>query len=822
MRSPRVFLTWTVHQRSCSDVVAKVGIWLSIALLVALSFLWPEFLMRSEALAGQSAALHPEDIIDIMTVSGGGLTVAFSKRTDHSQMPGYVSVKVSGPAGTAALYPRRQLFAIEFDDGVRSSSEDCTPDRTNILFHNTTSIAFLLICELLGASLHVEWSCHLQSARVARVSIQIFAPNLSRTVRVIDMLTVGREVVEDDNAHIPGTVQGLPIVFRRQLVFFGIEHPMSVVMLNASMGVVSMPLYGQQFGQEPMRVTAAFGAYRSAQLRRDFQEYIEESRAVAWRQWLHFNSWYTLKRPDPFEITTLRSGEDMNVTNVIQVARVYSDQLARSPHHLGFRGVLLDDGWDDCRRLWKMHDGFPENLQQVTRGLEAMGLGGLGVWLSPWGGYGFPRELRLEYGYKEGLETNSRGFSLAGPKYSGRFFDICASFIRDHGVSFFKFDGIAGGQVTSGAPSEFAADVLGLLRLVQRLRSVRPDLFISLTVGTWPSPYFLHFADAVWRGAHDTARWGAGRGKHQWITYRDMIVHELVSLRSPLYPLSSLMLHGVVMGDSDPWCRNVSLEPGLPAHLGLWDFSCEVWSFFATGANIRRITTRALPYAAADERGHVGRRPRRGLLGHLSRGRAAGLALGRREPAAGARLRVRGFRHGHQPGCRDAAQPTAVPQSFALSSAQHLEAGHAASGRGAAAAAAAPLRCEGRLVWGAPNPEFTGGRRPGLCGPRRRPRRGVTGTWRSPRCRWPCTRSPVTRRPAWADACPWAGLPSWEGKRTSTPTCPPSHSASCPNRARQGSQLCRATQDGPNCWLGARARGGYSTGVGQPWLTFIG
>lgn len=58
-----------------------------------------------------------------------------------------------------------------------------------------------------------------------------------------------------------------------------------------------MPLYSQQLDAGPLHITAAFGAFRTGQLRRDFHAYIEASRAVPWRQWLHYNSWYQLRRP---------------------------------------------------------------------------------------------------------------------------------------------------------------------------------------------------------------------------------------------------------------------------------------------------------------------------------------------------------------------------------------------------------------------------------------------------------------------------------------------------------------------------------------------
>ena len=109
-----------------------------------------------------------------------------------------------------------------------------------------------------------------------------------------------------------------------------------------------------------------------------------------------------------------------------------------------------------------------------------------GVWLSPWGGYAYARGQRMIYGHKNGFETNKNGFSLAGPKYFKRFLETCSEFVSRHGARFFKFDGIAGGFVTSGPPPQFAQDVFGLFELIKQLRKLKDDLFINLTVGTWP------------------------------------------------------------------------------------------------------------------------------------------------------------------------------------------------------------------------------------------------------------------------------------------------------------------------------------------------
>ena len=65
-----------------------------------------------------------------------------------------------------------------------------------------------------------------------------------------------------------------------------------------------------------------------------------------------------------------------------------------------------------------------------------------GVWMSPFGGYGGPRNERLAFGKAEGFETNARGFALSGPIYYKRFRDVCIEMLTKYGVNQFKFDGI--------------------------------------------------------------------------------------------------------------------------------------------------------------------------------------------------------------------------------------------------------------------------------------------------------------------------------------------------------------------------------------------
>lgn len=293
---------------------------------------------------------------------------------------------------------------------------------------------------------------------------------------------------------------------------------------------------------EVWRVSTVIGAYTTGQLRRDFGEYLERERAHPYRQYWHYNSWYDLNigrndHPDPLR--------RMTEAQCLAVIDAFGREL-HARRGVGLDGFVWDDGWDDWNTLWQFHAGFPRGFAVLKAAADQQGAG-QGAWLSPWGGYGGSHDKRVAFGRAQGYETNASGFSLGGPRYYAAFRDTCLKMIRDYHQTYFKFDGIGGGTWATGAPVSIAPDLDALVRLLGELRAANPDVFINCTVGTWPSPWWTFFADSIWRGGEDFSRTGPGNPREQWITYRDSVIHERFVSKSPLYPLNSLMYHGLLV-----------------------------------------------------------------------------------------------------------------------------------------------------------------------------------------------------------------------------------------------------------------------------------
>lgn len=59
-------------------------------------------------------------------------------------------------------------------------------------------------------------------------------------------------------------------------------------------------------------------------------------------------------------------------------------------------------------------------------------------------------------------------------------------------------------------------------------------------------PFWLRYADAIWGGGEDDYLAGVGTNRERWITYRDAQAYHNIVQKGPLFPLNSLMLHGII------------------------------------------------------------------------------------------------------------------------------------------------------------------------------------------------------------------------------------------------------------------------------------
>jgi hypothetical protein len=424
-------------------------------------------------------------------------------------------------------------------------------------------------------ALHVIWCAVLRDgANYIRQTITLCPQR--EPVEVAEVVLLDMRVPK---AEVAGRVDGSPVVTDK--MFLGVEHPASRSSLaDTDLVRCSYPCAMGLSAKESVTYSSVIGVLPLGQQRRGFLHYLERERAHPYRPFLHHNNgddigltyWNLIKGKKPAEAAKFRANQEQHWRELI-------DNIGREV--VTQRGAQLDAfvhdyEWDDENLVWQFHNGFPNGFRPLLKD-AAKYESNLGIWFSPWGGYP-GKNARWKNGLQQGLERNQGGLSLAGPRYYGRFRAACLNLMRDHGVTFFKFDGFAGSNSPPGA-GEYRSDVDALWRLLREMREAKPEVFILTSSGTWPSPFWLLRSDAIWRGGSDAGLAGAkGSPRQQWITYRDYEVHNRVRTNGPLYPISSLMIHGIMINGGGRTKTFVEKE--------LID---EIRSFFATGVNTQEL-----------------------------------------------------------------------------------------------------------------------------------------------------------------------------------------------------------------------------------------
>ena len=401
-------------------------------------------------------------------------------------------------------------------------------------------------------------------------------------VEVAEVVLVEMRVA---GATVASRVDGSPVV--TDSMFFGVEHPASSnQVLDSDLVRCSYLCNNDVSKVGPLRFTSVIGVAPPGQRRRGFLHYLERERAQPFRPYLHHNNgeqiglaYWTL-RGDPRYAD--KGPADRATEFRANQERYWRELIDRVGHELvEQRGAQIDAfahdyAWDDETLVWQFHNGFPDGFRPLIPVAARYGAD-LGIWFSPWGGYpGKP--ARVECGRTQGLETNQGGLSLAGARHYARFRAACVSLMRDHGVRYYKFDGIAGSNSPSGA-GEYRSDIEALWRLMGELREKAPGVFLNPSSGTWASPFWLLRADSIWRGGGDAGVTGAkGSERQQWITYRDFEVYNRVLTNGPLYPISALMIHGIMINNG-----------GRVKSFDEKDMIDEIRSFFASGVNVQEL-----------------------------------------------------------------------------------------------------------------------------------------------------------------------------------------------------------------------------------------
>jgi hypothetical protein len=341
-------------------------------------------------------------------------------------------------------------------------------------------------------------------------------------------------------------------------LFTGVEMPGAANAVDPAQVRIGFSCRLELSAAQSYDFASVVGVIANNQLRRSFLYYIERERARASSPFLHYNDWYDL-------------GYSVTAAKLLDAAQQFDAELVKK-RGVPVQSYLIDDGWDNpAKGLWQENrKTFPDGFAGLKTQLDAMN-SHLSIWISPLGGYG-GAEVRTADAKKMGLIPADGRLDFSYPAYKEWFQNRCLQLMREDGVNAFKWD-----KAGDGVSPHFMA----LLDIAKHMRAANPNVFINVTVGTWPSPFWLNHIDSTWRNGSADVGWaGKGDDREKWITFRDGYVHRLFVEAAPLYPLNSMMAHGIVHGRCFQGAQVARAGPNLKN---------EARSYFAMGTSLQEL-----------------------------------------------------------------------------------------------------------------------------------------------------------------------------------------------------------------------------------------
>lgn len=318
--------------------------------------------------------------------------------------------------------------------------------------------------------------------------------------------------------------------------------------------------------------TAVLGAKSpSITIEESFQRYVSTIRQPV-RSYLLFATWFD------------RRAKDLSAENCISAFRQLKKELL-DPFEIKLDSFLVDDGYQNPDSLWQPGSLWPAGFVPLRDELESNG-SHLGLWL-PLNGRGLNASWGAKQGWREARHRKPF-YWLPDSKYQSALRDVMSEYIRETRINCFKHD-FNFFDASSDDPSRPAtprhhreAIVDATLELLSFERGLNDDLFLSVTSGLWPSPWWLMYANAIWMGHGDYDHdWSFPQSsdREAEMTYRDDKIYRRIRLEKAQFPISSLMTHGIMRGRLDHTAPEESVE----------EWSDYVIMFFGRGTQLQEL-----------------------------------------------------------------------------------------------------------------------------------------------------------------------------------------------------------------------------------------
>ncbi len=284
------------------------------------------------------------------------------------------------------------------------------------------------------------------------------------------------------------------------------------------------------------------GLSAQGNVRTDFFAYIRTLRPRKDTPFTLYNTWYDIR--------------DFSYDKLLTTIHNFKSTLI-DKYGLKLDAFVIDDGWDDVHSVWQINrQKFPQGFTPLVRELKKIH-SALGLWISPWNGYDKARTERVHWAREHGFKTSAgRHLCLGDTAYYKIFKEKVLQYQKEARLSFYKIDGflsVCNETDHNHLPGIYSRELLTrrFIEILQALRRQNPQIFIDITVGTWLSPWWLQYADAVWMTGADYGHAEdvpAFSERDKAITFRDYTLYKDFVRDRLQFPLTNVMTHGIIKG----------------------------------------------------------------------------------------------------------------------------------------------------------------------------------------------------------------------------------------------------------------------------------
>ena len=443
-------------------------------------------------------------------------------------------------------------FVIYFEDGTQFSSK-----RLPVIHsHEENGRLSFTFEENKGVSVTVEYWLHADGNSICKqLTINqsdeaVISAVLLENIGIINSKThFGVEVTE--GSEIPPCHAMLGQPFFIDSLFFGSEFPATDNRILHGRGQIKYYIGKNVKNFKcPVTVMGAANDNTLSAVHKAFFEYIDfisVPRALRF----NFNCWYD----------KMRNIDETSVKSLF--TEVYEQLKAHNAPAID--SFVLDDGWQKGKaKFWEVRTkAFPNELKDIAALAGTFG-SGLGLWLSPRGGYKSPNKFAKKL-QKSGMgfyNAEANDICVGSKKYIENLSDFLIAKNKELSLNYLKLDGFsllpcknAKHDHAVGGDNDmfYITDMWqSWIALFEKLREANSELFINMTCYVNPSPWWLQWVNSLWLQNSNDIGFAENIEEQSKLdselTYRDGRYYDCVIRRSNALPLNAVYNHEPIYG----------------------------------------------------------------------------------------------------------------------------------------------------------------------------------------------------------------------------------------------------------------------------------